>query len=63
LKVEDIQLYVKAYWSEMPDKVPDEYSMPLGQPYETLVDSETYKRISDSPHGVRDYSRDLPTRQ
>jgi hypothetical protein len=34
--------YVKAYWDEMPDETPDEYSRPCGTPYEAEVPEASF---------------------
>jgi hypothetical protein len=43
----DRKRFVKEYWEEQPDYVPDEYSRPSGNPYlqDFLVDDETLARL------------------
>lgn len=50
---EDADKYVDAYWSRMPDQVPDEYSRPDGEPYAFKVNKRTYADIKASAHGIR----------
>jgi hypothetical protein len=35
---EERQKYVDAYWKEMPDRAPAEYSRPCGTPYEAEIE-------------------------
>ncbi len=37
--------YIRQYWAGMPDRVPDEYSRPDGEPYHCEVDEATYARM------------------
>ena len=64
LTAEDLKRYIKEYWMEMPDAVPDEYSLPDGNSYLTLVKEEVYaeligrKRYQDKKRlGLRELGR------
>ncbi|OGZ97146.1 MAG: hypothetical protein A3I44_05080 [Candidatus Sungbacteria bacterium RIFCSPLOWO2_02_FULL_51_17] len=48
----DREAFIKDYWAGMPNAVPDEYSRPDGTPYVCDADSETYKKIKESKHGI-----------
>jgi hypothetical protein len=48
----DRDAYVRAYWSRMPDEVPDEYSAPHGEPTRFAVDESTYMRVQASENGI-----------
>jgi hypothetical protein len=50
---EDRRSFVKEYWKEMPDVVPDEYSRPDGTPYLIEVNEETYKLVKRTKNGER----------
>lgn len=56
----DRQAYIKAYWSSMPDAVPDEYERPDGTPYACLVDEATYRQVKARQYGARFYGQPLP---
>lgn len=50
--------YVREYWAEQPDQVPDEYSRPCGEPYEAEVDLQFAKdRIC-----IRQFDNNYPKR-
>lgn len=51
----DLDAFVRAYWQDMPDEVPDEYSRPCGEPYLVDVDESTYNLVLGSAHGIRRY--------
>lgn len=44
--------FVQKHWDRMPDKVPDEYSRPAGEPYEAYVDNATYEAVKASGDGM-----------
>lgn len=49
--------YVTAYWKNMPDDVPDEYSRPRGTPYEAEIEVEVVEIQGD---GLRFNDNDYP---
>lgn len=59
LSTEDSAQFVKAYWAQQPDEVPDEYSRPSGKPKLIEVDDETYEKIEASKNGIRIWQSDL----
>lgn len=50
--------YVKAYWDQMPDTIPAEYSRPTGDPFLHEVSEETYQEVlaATKEHGIRRYN-------
>ncbi|MBI2047775.1 MAG: hypothetical protein HYT27_01415 [Parcubacteria group bacterium] len=57
---EDREQYIKDYWKQMPNEVPDEYSRPDGTPYSCLINTKTYRQIKKSKNGIRLFSEDYP---
>lgn len=53
----DCTRYIKEYWDEMPDVVPDEYSRPDGKPYLCDIDEKTYRKVKRSKGGIRCFER------
>lgn len=53
--------FIAAYWARMPDKTPDEYSRPLGTPYEAevVLSPEDEVRLAASG-GVREFTDNYP---
>ena len=53
----DRKQFIDAYWADMPDTAPDEYSRPDGTPYECTVSEEIFARISagKDKHGIRSF--------
>jgi hypothetical protein len=49
---EDCKTFVKEYWDNMPDEVPEEYSKPDGTPYWCEVDEKTYEMVKKSKNGI-----------
>ncbi len=56
LTEEDCKSYVRKYWSEMPNEVPDEYSRPAGRSAKVKVSKELYRRIGKGKSGIRYFS-------
>lgn len=50
---EDVREFIKAYWDNMPDEIPQTYSRPEGVPQLVEVDKEIYDKVSRSKFGVR----------
>ena len=51
LNSEDLDKFVRQYWSRMPDQVPDEYSRPSGEPVWVEVDGNKYLQVQESDCG------------
>ena len=58
LNIDDCNMYIEKYWDSMPDKAPDEYSRPAGEPCNVNVSNETYKKLQESKIGLRIYSHE-----
>ncbi|MDP6293364.1 MAG: HD domain-containing protein [Candidatus Woesearchaeota archaeon] len=50
---EDYGAYVKEYWADMPDEVPDEYSKPIGDPVPVTVGGSLLVKLKESEKGIR----------
>lgn len=55
LTEKDRQHYIREYWDEMPESVPDIYSRPCGKPYKAIVDAETFSAVKASKNGLRKF--------
>ena len=53
LTTDDFQVFLKKYWSRMPDEVPHEYSRPAGKPLTAYASLDLYKRIQEGNKGLR----------
>lgn len=53
----DREAFIKHYWANMPDSVPDEYSRPDGKPYKALVDKETFIKVKEGLNGIRSFEK------
>jgi len=50
----DLKEFRRVYWGKMPkDSPPDEYSSESGNPFQMIVDEETYKKVKNSENGIR----------
>lgn len=49
---DDMNAFVQAYWDRMPNRVPEVYSRPDGQPYIAWVDEELYEKVKASGNGM-----------
>jgi len=47
----DYRKFEKAYWAEMPNYIPDEYSRPGGNPERVSVSETLYEQIKESKNG------------
>lgn len=56
LSFDSLKRYIQAYWDNMPDIAPDEYSQPDGHPYPVGVSNEVYLDIVENEDGKRYYS-------
>lgn len=52
LSEEDRQKFVQNYWADMPQKLPDTYSRPVGVAKEISVESELLLRVRESKNGI-----------
>lgn len=60
---EDVDKYIKEYWTGMPKEVPDEYSRPCGEPYEIQITAADYKKtFKNKVNGVRIFGWGSPKR-
>ena len=50
---EDREAFIREYWDQMPNAVPDEYSRPDGTPYVCYVDEGTYQGVAKTKNGRR----------
>jgi len=48
--------YIDAYWEDMPDSVPDEYSRPCGSPYLSTVEKVNF----EGKDGIRFWENNYP---
>lgn len=48
----DRQDFCEHYWSQMPDKPPDEYSKEAGQPFIVEVTFDVFKELKTSKNGI-----------
>ncbi len=51
----DLEVYIRDYWSKMPNEVQDVYSRPDGKPYMADVDETTFAMVKASKSGLREY--------
>jgi hypothetical protein len=56
---EDRNAYIKAYWDNMPDEVPSEYSRGCGNPYEFQVSLEIFEKVQGSDQGIRVWQHEI----
>ncbi|MBM3271984.1 hypothetical protein FJY94_01725 [Candidatus Kaiserbacteria bacterium] len=52
---DDRDAYIRAYWAEMPDEAPDEYSRPEGEPRIVSVSQGVYDEVRAGTYGARFY--------
>lgn len=54
---EHVTQFIKAYWDDMPDETPAEYSRPCGEPKLVQVDEETYQKVQETELGLRTWKK------
>jgi len=52
LTSQDYRVFLREYWSNQPDEVPDEYSRPAGDPTSVTVSSGLFKLLKEAEHGL-----------
>lgn len=51
--------FIQAYWDQMPNTVPDEYSRPIGVPFPVRVSDELAERIEEAENKtIRHYGEE-----
>ncbi len=53
LTEKDYKTFLKDYWDKQPDRIPDEYSRPVGRAVPAHVCSELYEKIKQTDSGLR----------